>query len=102
MSQNVTKPLPKKAYLVLAEEEWKNCFYNHKLSFKQERYSNKKTLLGYMCHLKSVSSKTPDLKWPVLKCIPAYLNISTKCLLCLYQKLEIVLSRPEENLEQKI
>ena len=29
----VTRPLPKKVYLGLAEREWKNCFY-HILSFK--------------------------------------------------------------------
>ena len=28
---DVTRPLPRKVYLELAEGEWKNCFHNHKL-----------------------------------------------------------------------
>ena len=45
---DVTRPLPKKVYLGLAEGEWKSRFYNHKLSFKHKRYSNKTTLSSYM------------------------------------------------------
>ena len=30
---DVRKPLSKRVFLVLAEEEWKSRFYNHKLSF---------------------------------------------------------------------
>ena len=41
---DVTRPLPEKVYLGLAEEEWKISFYNHKLSFKHKRYSNKTAL----------------------------------------------------------
>ena len=80
----------KKVYLRLAEEKWKSRFYNHKLSFKDKRYSNKTTLLSYMCHLKSISSKTTNFKWSILRCVPPYSNISKKCVLCLYEKLEIV------------
>ena len=87
---DVTRPLPKKVYLGLAEGEWKSRFYNHKLSFKHKRYSNKTTLSSYMWHLKSVSSETPNLKWSVLRCVPPYSNISKKCLFCIYEKLEIV------------
>ena len=32
---DVTRPLPKKVYLELAEGERKSHFYNHKLSFRQ-------------------------------------------------------------------
>ena len=51
---DVTRPLSKKVYLGLAEGEWKGRFYNHKLSFKHKRYSNKTTFSSYMWHLKSV------------------------------------------------
>ena len=61
---DVTRPLPKKAYLGLAEGEWKSRFYNHKLSFKHKKYSNKTTLSSYMWHL---------------RCIPPYSNNSKKC-----------------------
>ena len=69
---DVTRPLPKKVYLRLEEGEWKSRFYDHKLSFKYKRYSNKTTLSSYMWHLKSVSSETPNLKWSVLRCVPPY------------------------------
>ena len=41
---DVTRPLPKKVYLGLAEGEWKSCFYNHKLLLKHKEYSNMTTL----------------------------------------------------------
>ena len=95
---DVTRALPKKVYLWLAEGEWKSRFYNHKLSFKHKRYSNKTTLSSYMWHLKSVSSETPNLKWSILRCVPPYSNISKKCLLCLYEKLEIVTYQNKKEL----
>ena len=48
------------------------------------------TLSSYMFHLKRVLSEIPDLKWSVLRWLPPYSNVSKKCLLCLYEKLEIV------------
>ena len=98
---DVTRPLPKKVYLGLAEGEWKSRFYNHKLSFKHKRYSNKTTLSSYMWHLKSVLSETPNLKWSVLRCVPPHSNISKKCLLCLYEKLEIVTYQNQKELLNK-
>ena len=59
---DVTRLLPKKLHLGLAEQEWKSRFYNYKLSFKHKRYSNKTALLSYMWHLKSVLSEPPNLK----------------------------------------
>ena len=44
---DVTRSLPKKVYLALTEGERKSRFYNHKLSFKHKRYSNKTTLSSY-------------------------------------------------------
>ena len=96
-----TKPLPKKVNLGLAEGEWKSRFYNHKLSFKPHRYSNKTTLSSYMWHLKSVSSKIPNLKWCVLRCATPYSNISKKCLLHFYEKLEIVTYQNQKELLNK-
>ena len=95
---DVTRPLLKQVYLELAEGEWKSHLYNHKLSFKHKRYSNKTTLSSYMWHFKSVSSETPNLKWSVLRCVPPYPNISKKCLLCLYEKLEIVTYQNQKEL----
>ena len=98
---DVTRPLTKKVYLGLAKGEWKCRFYNHKLSFKHKSYSNKTTLSNYMCHLKSVSSETPNLKWFVLRCVPQYSNIPKKCLLCLHEKLKIVTYQNQKKLLNK-
>ena len=97
----VTRLLPKKECLGLTVEEWKSRFYNHKVSSKHKRYSIKTTLSSYMWHLKSVSSKTPNLKWSVLRCVPPYSNISNKCLLYLYEKLEIVTYQKQKELLNK-
>ena len=85
---DVKRPLSKKMYLRLAEGEWKSRFYPDMLSFKHKRHSNKTTLSSYMWQLKKVSRETPNLRWSALRCIPSYSNISKKCLLCLYEKLE--------------
>ena len=58
---DVRKPLSKKVYLGFAEGKWNSCFYNHKLSFKHKRYSNKTTLSSYMWHSENVSGETPSL-----------------------------------------
>ena len=89
------------SFLGLAEGEWKSRFYNHKLSFKHKRYSNKATFPSCMLHLKSVSSEKPNLKWSVLRCVPPYSNISKKCLLCWYEKLEIVTYQNQKELLNK-
>ena len=39
---------------------------------------------------KNVSREKRNLKWSFLRCIPQYSNLSKKCLLRLYEKLEIV------------
>ena len=98
---DVTRPLPKKMYLRLAEGEWKSRFCNHNLSSKHKRYSTKTTLSSYTWHLKSVSSETLNLKWSVLRCIPPYSNISNKCFLCLHEKLEIAFYQNQKELLNK-
>ena len=92
---DVTRPLTKKLHPRFAEGEWKSHFYNHKLSFKHKRYSNKTTLPSYMWHLKR------NLKWSVLRCVPPYSNILKKCLLCLYGNLKIVTYGKQKELSNK-
>ena len=57
----VTRNLPRIVYLGLAGGEWKSHFYDHELSFKHKRYSNKTTLSSYMRHLESVSSEALEI-----------------------------------------
>ena len=95
---DVTRPLPKKLYLGLAKGEWRSCLYNHNLSFKHKRYSYETTFSSYIWHLESVSGETPNLNWSVLRCVLPYSNISKKCFLCLYEKLEIVTYQTQKEL----
>ena len=45
----ITRPLPRKWYLELAEGKYKSLFYNHELSFKHKRYANKTTVVLEKC-----------------------------------------------------
>ena len=88
-------------YLGLAEGEWKSRFYNHKLSFKHKRYSNKTTLSSYMWHLKSVSSETPNLRcFEIRTTILKYLKEMP--LVLISKTGNSYLSKPEGTLEQEI
>ena len=51
--------------------------------------------------LKNVSSETPNFKWSVLRCLRPYYNILKKCLLRLYEKLEIVTYQNKNELLNK-
>ena len=44
---------------------------------------------------------TPPLKWSIVKSVPGYSNITKKCLLCLYEKLEIINNPNQEELLNK-
>ena len=49
-------------YIGLGERERKKVFYNHKLSFEQNRYSYKTIFSSPMWRLKSLLTETPNLK----------------------------------------
>ena len=93
--------LPKKKSLRVAVGELKSRLYNHKLSFKHKRYSNKTALSSYKWHLKSVSSETRYLRLSLLRYVPTCSNISKKCLLCWYEKLKIVTYQNQKKLLNK-
>ena len=81
---------PDKVYLGTAEEDFKKRYHNHTKSFRNKRYTNDTSLSKYMWEIKVKHQENPPLKWSVVKTVPAYSNIKTKCLLCLHEKLEIV------------
>ena len=95
------RPMRKKVHLGLSEGEWKSRFYNHQLSFKYQGYSNKTMLSSYMWHFKSASRETPKLQWSFLRYAQPYSNISKKCLVCLYEKLEIFCYQNQKELLNK-
>ena len=80
---------PQKVYFKLAEQKWKQRYYNHKKSFNHKRYSHETTLSSYVLHLKETLDVTPSLKWSAVRCTTPYSNILKTCLSCLYEKLVI-------------
>ena len=99
---------PNKIYLETAEGNFKKRYYNHKTSFKNREKANDTTLSKYVWEVKDKYKETPSLKWSIVKSVPGYSNITKKCLLCLYEKLEIInypnqeelLSKPSELLSK--
>ena len=85
-----TSAKPDKVYLEKAERDFKKRYNNHTKSFKHERYANETTLSKFVWEMKEIHNENPTLAWSIVKRVPSYSNVSKKCLLCLYEKLEIV------------
>ena len=80
---------PNKAYVGTAGD-FKQRFYNHRMSFNSKGYSIDTTLSKYVWEVKRKLKTMPSLKWYIIKSVPAYSNISKKCQLCLQEKFEIL------------
>ena len=59
------------------------------------------TLSKYIWEIKDKYHEMPSLKWSVVKCFLRYSNISKRCLLCFYEKSEIVNYPNQEELLNK-
>ena len=81
---------PDKVYLGITEGDFKNRYHKRTKSFRNKRYTNDTSLSKYIWEIKEKHQGNPSLKWSIVKRIPAYSNITKKCLLCLHEKLEIV------------
>ena len=84
-----------KVYLETAGD-FKQRFYNHRMSFNNEGHSTDKTLSKSVWEVKKKLKIIPSLKWYIIKSLPAQSNISKKCQLCLQEKFEI-LNYPNPN-----
>ena len=78
-----------KVYIGLTEGEWKKRYYSHKQSFEKEKYSKSTALSNYIWDLKK-NQESPSISWSILKSVPAYSNMTKRCLLCLHEKFEII------------
>ena len=86
---------PNKVYLGAAGD-FKQRFYNPRMSFNNEGHSTDKTLSEYVWEVKRKLKIMLSLKWYIIKSVPAYANISRKCQLGLQEKFEI-LNYPNPN-----
>ena len=82
-----TTTTKQRAYLGLAEGEWKQRYYNHTQSFRNAKQRNDTAHSSYLWELKKKISEIPKLTWSIVKIVPKYSNISKRCLLCLHEKL---------------
>ena len=74
-------------YLGIAEDDFKQRYYNHKKSFRTQEYGNEISLSKYIWEMKDKNT-TPNLMWCIVKSVPGYSNILKKCMLCLCEKYE--------------
>ena len=61
--------------------DFKQHFYNHRMSFNNEDHSTDPTLSDTTQYVGEVKRKLkimPSLKWYIIKSVPAYSNISKK------------------------
>ena len=86
---------PSKVYLSAAGD-FKQRFYNHRMSFNNESYSTDTRHSKYVWEVKRKLKIMPSLKWYIFKSVLAYSNISKKCQLRLQEKFEI-LNYPNTN-----
>ena len=87
---------PSNVYLGAAEGDYKQRFYDHRMSFNNDGHSTDTTLSKYVWKIKRKPRIMPSLKWHIIKSVPDYSNISKKYQLCLQEKFEI-LNYPNPN-----
>ena len=91
---------PDKVYIGLTKKEFKERHYGHKTSLTNKAASNT-ALSDYIWKIREYHKIDPTLKWSILKSVPAYNNISKKCLLCLQEKIEILFYKKKDELLNK-
>ena len=96
-----SKRHPWKRLLGTAEGDFKQRYYKHKKSFRNQKYANDTSLSKYIWEMKDKHNTTPTLMWCIVKSVPGYSNISKRCMLCLHEKYEILNYPDQEELLNK-
>ena len=76
-------------YIGLTERTFRQCYTQHKLSFRNRNYSNSMELSKHIWTLKDNNTNF-TINWSILATAPAYSNKSKRCHLCLTEKLYLV------------
>ena len=92
---------PDKVYIGLTEAEFKTRYASHKSNCKNEDQAGSTALSTYFHKMKKEAKTDPLLKWEILKTVPAYSNITKRCLLCLQEKFEILSYKKQGELLNK-
>ena len=95
----VTTETSTETYVGLATN-FKECFRNHKTSFRHSKRRNEMELSKHVWSLQD--AKRPfQIKWKVLKKCTPYSNISKKCNLCLNEKFIIICKKEMGSLNRR-
>ena len=78
-----------KNYIGVTEGTFKQRFTQHKLSFKNKKYSNSTELSKYIWQLKD-NETDYRVQWTIITAAQPYNNISKRCDLCTSEKLYII------------
>ena len=89
-----------KQYLGLTSYPFKTRFNSHLYSFRSEKQSQYTGLSKLVWKLKS-EQRNFDIKWEIAAIAPSYSTESKKCHLCLTEKTLILLSTPNNSLNQR-
>ena len=92
---------PRKVYLGTAKGHFKQRCYNHKKSFRNRKYANKASLSKYIWEINDKHNIRPNLMCCIVKSVSDYSNILKRCMMCLYEKHEILNHPVEEELLNK-
>ena len=98
---SATEKSKEHVYIGVTEDGWKQRYYNHTMSFRNQKHKNDTALSTFLWELKKSTKETPQLTWSVLKVAPAYSNISKRCLLCLNENLLITTYPDQKQLLNK-
>ena len=97
---SATEKSKEHVYIGIAEGDWKQCYCDHTMSFKNQKQSDT-ALSTFLWEFKKLTKETPKLTWSVLKVVPGYSNISRRCLMCLNKKLLITTYPDQKQLLNK-
>lgn len=87
-------------YIGVTAGTFKERFNNHKKSLNNIVYSNETELSKYAWNLKR-QNRQYNIKWSIIKCVPAYSAGGRSCNLCLEEKMSILKSRKEITLNKR-
>ena len=89
-----------KNYIGATEGTFKQRFTQHKLSFKNNKYSNSTELSKYIWQLKDNNTEY-QIQWSIITAAQPYSNISRRCDLCASEKLHIIKSNSNNTLNKR-
>ena len=68
---------PDKSYIALSEDEWKKRYYNHRKSFRNQRYQSKTMLYSCVWETKRAMDQIPFLKLPIITVLKYHETLPT-------------------------